>query len=126
MGSGRWHHRGHPIVYTSMHRSLALLEIRVHLDTRYPIGDFIAWEIEVPDELIQDAYDLPLDWETDLESSRKFGTDWLLGRQSVALRVPSVIVPVESNVLLNPMHRDFDLSRVKPEWIPVAFDRRLI
>lgn len=31
-GSGRWHRRGRPIVYTATHRSLAMLEILVHLD----------------------------------------------------------------------------------------------
>lgn len=126
VGSGRWHQRGHPVVYTSMHRSLALLEIRVHLDSRIPVADFVAWEIEIPDELIQESNDLPGDWNHDLEVSRDYGTEWLLGRKSVALQVPSVIVPVESNVLLNPMHREFDFGWVKAGPIPIEIDRRLI
>lgn len=109
-----------------MHRSLALLEIRVHLDSRIPVADFVAWEIDIPDELIQESNDLPGDWNYDLEVSRDYGTEWLLGRKSVALQVPSVIVPVESNVLLNPMHREFDFGWVKAGPIPIEIDRRLI
>ena len=126
VGSGRWHQRGYPIVYTSMHRSLALLEILVHLDSRMPLADFVTWEIDVPDALVGSATDLPNGWDVDIEISRDYGTEWLLSRKSLALRVPSVIVPVESNVLINPSHRDFNPGWVLQGPIPIEIDQRLI
>ena len=125
-GSGRWHQRGRLIVYTAAHRSLALLEIMAHLDTRSPLQAMVAWEIEVPEACIQTPADLPEGWKSNLESTRNDGDDWLSNGHSVALRVPSVIVPVEFNILLNPAHPDFDLGWVRegPELVEV--DSRLL
>lgn len=35
------------------------------------------------------------------------GTDWARSDRSVAVGVPSVIIPTENNILLNPSHPDF-------------------
>lgn len=125
-GSGRWHQRGRMIVYTAAHRSLALLEIMVHLDARWPLQPMSAWEIEVPGEFIRTPTDLPDDWKSNLESTRAYGDDWLSNGTSVALLVPSVIVPVEFNVLINPLHPDFRLDWVRKGPEPVVIDPRLI
>lgn len=125
-GSGRWHQRGRPIVYTASHRSLALLEIIVHLDARWPLQPMVAWQIEVPESHIRTPADLPDDWKSNLESTRTHGDAWLAGRDSVALRVPSVIVPAESNVLLNPAHPAFRIDWVKAGPEPIAIDPRLL
>ena len=53
------------------------------------------------------------------------GDEWLRSKTSPVLRVPSVIIPDESNFLLNPAHADFaKLSISKPE--DFRFDPRLI
>jgi len=125
-GHGRWHHRGRPIVYTASSLALATLEILVHIDRRLKIQPFVSWNIAVPDALIADAANIPADWRANLDATRAFGTAWLESRTSVALRIPSVLVPSEYNVLLNPQHPAFD-----PTWptrgpAPVTFDFRLI
>lgn len=125
-GSGRWHQRGRMVVYTAAHRSLALLEIMVHLDTRWPLQPMAVWEIEVPGEFIRTAIDLPDDWKTNLDGTRAYGDEWLSNRESVALLVPSVIVPTESNVLINPLHPDFRLDWVGRGPEPVVIDPRLL
>ena len=125
-GSGRWHHRGRPLVYTAAHRSLALLEILAHLDSRWPLQAMVAWEIEVPEKLIHTPDDLPADWKSNLEATRTYGDEWLASGRSVALQVPSVIVPVEANVLLNPAHPDFRLEWVKAGPEAMEFDPRLL
>ena len=125
-GSGRWHHRGRLVVYTAAHRSLAMLEIMAHLDTRWPLQPMVAWEIEVPEAFIQTPTDLPGDWKSNLECTRAYGDEWLANGRSVALRVPSVIVPVEFNVLLNPAHPDFKLTWVREGPEPVEVDPRLL
>ena len=125
-GDGRWHHRGRLVVYTASHRSLALLEVHAHLDRKNQLQPFVAWEIEVPDKFIVEPGALPRGWLSDLEATRTYGDAWLVARSSVGLCVPSVIVPSEMNVLLNPAHPDFDLKWVRRGPHPVHFDSRLV
>jgi RES domain-containing protein len=40
--------------------------------------------------------------------------------------IPSVLVPRENNVLVNPMHTDFLACAVEAELEPFAFDARLL
>jgi len=125
-GSGRWHHRGLAVVYTAAHRSLALLEILAHLDPRWPLQPMVAWEIEVPETFIHTADDLPGDWKSNPDATRTYGDAWLASGRSAALLVPSVIVPVEANVLLNPIHPDFRFDWVKSGPEAVEIDPRLL
>ncbi|HEY6343300.1 MAG TPA: RES family NAD+ phosphorylase [Bryobacteraceae bacterium] len=60
-----------------------------------------------------------------MESTRRFGRRWAAQPEALALLVPSVIVPIEFNVLLNPTHSAFtDLVWSGPT--PFRFDGRLI
>jgi RES domain-containing protein len=125
-GDGRWHHQGRLAVYVAQYESLAMLEVLVHLRRVAAIQPYMKWEIEIPDPLIQTPA-LPAGWETDIEVSRSFGDAWLDGRTGIALRVPSIMVPREANLLLNPAHPDFHFEN----WIvagplPVVFDPRLL
>lgn len=127
--AGRWHSKGHSIVYAAANASTALLEILVHLDIdQVDIPDtFKLIEIAIPDEIASSAEevrarDLIL---TDEHSSREFGTRWLKERRSAILLVPSVIVPVETNVLINPEHPDAHKIEVVGTSTFV-FDERLL
>jgi RES domain-containing protein len=67
---------------------------------------------------------LPANWSSDHGHTRPLGTTWLSGKKSVALVVPSVVIPLERNILLNPEHPDFDrVSMV--DCKPFFFDPRL-
>jgi len=109
---GRWNKVGLPLVYTSDHLSLAVLEmlanqIRSLVDHTY---GFI--ELDIPDTLIskeiQDS-DLIKSWRQSHyeEQTVSIGTNWLLSRDSVGMRVPSAVLAQENNILLNPTHADF-------------------
>ncbi len=41
-----------------------------------------------------------------------FGDAWLASRRSLLLIVPSVIVPQETNILINPRHPDADQIKI--------------
>ena len=123
---GRWHFVGTPVVYTAATRSLAALEMLVHLEIRHAPPGFVLIPAAVPDELIADLEDPPTGWDAlpPRDAPRRAGDAWLKSRRSVALRVPSMVVRGEHNVLLNPQHPDFERVEVaKPE--PFAFDPRL-
>lgn len=108
---GRWNRPGHAVVYASTSRALACLETVVHLNAGgLPLNRYLV-EIGVPDPIwaaarMEDATTLPVGWDAEPASltSVAFGTDWLIGAASALLVLPSVIVPEEANVLINPAH----------------------
>lgn len=127
MFGGRWNPPGMPAVYLAESRALAALEILVHAPREAIRLDWRVIEVEVPDDWIEvvkpDA--LPPDWRA-LPSSpgaRNFGGAWLglFGRP--ALKLPSVIIPEEHTLLLNPLHKDaVRLNVSKPREF--RFDQR--
>jgi RES domain-containing protein len=125
--SGRWHQKGHPIIYAAGSVALAALECAVHSSVR-PL-DSVLMEIHVPDGAfvtIEDRIggELPGNWAFVEEQSRQLGTEWLIERKSLMLSVPSVVIPFERNLLLNPRHRSFATVSVK-KVVPFFFDPRV-
>lgn len=129
LAGGRWNHRGVPMVYASEYRSLAVLELLVHLSPSQFHAEyaFVGFEFAArarAEELR--ASELPHDWRDTSARAQiaDIGTRWVQSGRSVALRVPSVIVPHEWNVLLNPAHPDFaGMKLSKTETF--SFDKRL-
>ena len=125
---GRWNSRGRPVVYTSWSKSLAALEILVHLNPPLPFR-YVSVQIEFEERLVTRLVSsaLPLDWrlEPPPQSTKQVGDAWLRARESAILAVPSVIIPDETNYLLNPGHPEFqDIIFGQPE--PFMFDPRLL
>jgi len=125
---GRWNAPGRPVVYASLHLSLAALETLAHADRRRFERDYVAYEVRVPHDLILELRDedLPADWRARPVSpgARAAGDAWLGQRASVALSVPSVLVPQERNLLLDPAHPRFAAVRIGlPQRF--RFDERL-
>ena len=126
---GRWNHRGQRVVYASGSLSLAALEILVHLDASSHLPELCAIPISLPPDLLtvknfsaHDAVSGGLPWG--LAQTRAWGDRWCTTGETPALRIPSAIVPRESNYLLNPQHPDFSrLTIGEPELF--ALDTRL-
>lgn len=128
---GRWNRPGRPVVYTARSIALAALETVVHLDAgALPLNRFLV-EIEIPDDvwtagITKTDSTLPVGW-TALPTgmvSLDVGDDWLASKASALLMVPSVIVPEECNVLINPLHGD--ATRIKARKArPWFYDSRL-
>jgi RES domain-containing protein len=125
---GRWNAPGRALVYASLHLSLAALETLAHADRRRFERDYVAFEVLVPDALVLELRDedLPPDWRARPASAgaRAIGDGWLEQRASVALSVPSVLVPPERNLLLDPSHPGFGDVWIGPPR-PFRFDERL-
>lgn len=125
---GRWNSRGVPIVYTSGSKSLAALEILVHLNPLV-ILEYVAIRVEFDYALVEQFpfEKLPEDWQAEPSPSviQQIGDVWANQARSVVLAVPSAIISGEPNFLINPAHRDFKKIRLgKPE--PFTFDPRLL
>ena len=126
---GRWNSPGRPVVYTSAHASLAVLEKLVWVDPEDVPDDLLLFEIDLPDDLLVETVrvdQLPPDWTAPGNPACVgLGDRWLAAGGSVALMVPSAVLPEESNVLLDPRHPDAARIRLV-ESRPFAFDVRLL
>jgi len=123
---GRWNSPGLPAIYCSLSLSLALLEILVHAGTLEERADPRVWfSISLPRAaaLAITARSLPASWNAPAlnPATAALGDAWLRGNRSVALRVPSVLLPGEWNYLLNPGHPAFRKQVVwsKPQRLEI-------
>jgi RES domain-containing protein len=107
---GRWNRVGTPMVYASPTISLAVLETMAHLGSgNLPLNRYIV-ALDIPARVFDAAVvaDPPAGWDAEPASltSLDLGEAWAKSGASAILRVPSVIVPEEWNILVNPLHRD--------------------
>ncbi|MDP0500370.1 MAG: RES family NAD+ phosphorylase [Verrucomicrobiota bacterium JB022] len=123
---GRWNPPGCRMVYLAEVLSLSALEVLVHLRQGKVSREFVFWEAKLPDNAVTAATNLPEDWATNLEATRAWGEAWAASKDAPAVLVPSVIVPTEQNMLVNPEHPDFDLKWVVRGPEPFNFDPRLV
>lgn len=108
---GRWNEVGTPVIYASPTIALAVLETMVHLGGRtpLPLNRYLV-KIEVPEAAWHAAISLSIaiGWDA-IPAGRvsiATGTSWCNGEASLLAFVPSVVVPEELNVLINPAHPD--------------------
>lgn len=113
---GRWSSPGTAVVYTASSQSLAALELLVHLQASQILDSYSVIPVTFEEHLIEVAElgALPADWRQSPVpiTVQAIGDQWVEEQRSVVLRVPSVIIPVERNFLLNPAHRDFAVVTV--------------
>ncbi|HEX3471430.1 MAG TPA: RES family NAD+ phosphorylase [Silvibacterium sp.] len=123
----RWNQKRHLIVYTATSRALAAIEYFVNLEPNQAPDDLVMLEARVPDKLIEtlDLKALPRRWyEIDNKACRAIGTEWLRSQRSVGLKVPSVPVRGDWNVLLNPSHPKFSEVAIAAQE-PFFYDERM-
>ena len=128
---GRWNRKGTALVYASESRALACLESLVHLagSTPLPLNRYLV-EIVVPDAPwgARTRFDptAQIGWDAEPAGlvSLDWGTQWAKEGRAVLAEVPSIVVPEESNVLVNPRHPDAGqlTARKVRRW---TYDRRL-
>ncbi len=126
---GRWNHPGTKVVYASDSLALSALETFVHLGHAATGIRFVAFRITIPDGITVDHIaprSLPRRWRSEppLAETMDVGTRWVAAGRSVCLRVPSVVIPREYNLMLNPGHPDFKRITIDPPE-PFTFDPRL-
>lgn len=119
---GRWNTKGTPVLYFSLALSLSCLEQLVHLAPDDIPDDYVYTSVDLRGEPEASDYRGSL---LDVDATRRYGNRWATNHSSLAILVPSVVIPIEFNLLLNPLHSAFtDLVWGKPQ--PFAFDPRLL
>ena len=113
---GRWNPKGMRAVYCSENSSLAALEILANLARPATFPNYHILDIDLPDDSITVVPILDSD-------TRQTGAEML--QTHLAISAPSMVNPLERNVVINPAHPDFD-TVVRGTIRPFIFDRRLI
>ena len=126
---GRWNSKGIKMVYASDSIALAALEKLVHIHRSDVLNHFVLCEASIKeDDLMElDPSALPDDWRNDPapSSTALIGDSWIEEGSSLALSVPSTIVPEQRNILINPNHPAF-LEMLDTVLVrPFDFDPRL-
>lgn len=128
IAGGRWNPPGLALAYLSESRALAALEIFVHWGRQATRIKWVVASVEIPDKLIliPRITELPGGWDAlpSSPTSRKYGTEWASSFGSLAMALPSAIIPDEKNLLINVGHPQFSeigIARIEP----FQFDSRL-
>lgn len=116
INGGRWNSVGRAALYTSESKSLAILEVLANTPLAILRANFSILTLEITGSFSTDEYtlsDLPAGWNAYPVpvAVTRMGDRWLTAGKTLLLKVPSVIVPSEYNVIVNPMHPDF--SKIK-------------
>ncbi len=129
MSGGRWNSKGVPMVYTGESIALTVLETLVHIRTgglplnRYLVEILIAPPVWQRRTVLNKA---PVGWDAQPWGfpSMAAGNAWKAANVSALMVVPSVVVPEENCVLINPDHPDAATLQVRMvrKWM---YDARL-
>lgn len=123
----RWNSKGIHLLYTSHSISLSILESLVHLkQNQIPPFQYLL-HIQLPDEksIAEISFKkIKNGWQKDLGYTQWIGDQFIQNKQNLFLKVPSVIVPQESNVLLNPLHNEYKAVKIIASEL-LELDKRL-
>lgn len=126
---GRWNTPGVPMLYTSESRALSTLELLVHTGRYSCPKDLVLISLEIPDDVkIHSVYQklLPEGWDHYPYSTatRNIGDQFIRSKEMLAMKVPSVMVPGEFNLLINPLHDEIKHLNIIEE-IALQLNERL-
>lgn len=126
---GRWNYKGTRMLYTSDSRALCTAEIAVHAPVGIIPKDYVLITIDLPDDIEYQEIKsdrLSKDWKRfpHSQSTQEIGAKFIRENKYLFLKVPSVVVQGDYNILINPIHKLF--YRIKILSIEkFDFDERL-
>lgn len=127
---GRWNTPGYPVVYTSTTASLALLESLAWTSMSSLLSaGFVMMVIQCPETCLHElkVYELPAGWNhiDAYGVTQKIGDAWINSKNTLLLRIPSAILSMEANMLINPKHTLMSQVVIE-ELFDIEFDPRVI
>jgi RES domain-containing protein len=110
--------------------ALAVLEVLAHMEASQPPKDYVIIPLEVPEAAprqVIDAAGLPNDWQRPgSECCKELGDAWYDASRTLLLDVPSAVMPLERNIVVNPNHPKFKDVDTSHAGYPLRFDPRLL
>lgn len=126
---GRWNNIDIPAVYMGLSPAICALETFVHTSGRpafplkitcFALPDDPSLYLEPEPEALPPGWNaLPAD-----RASMTFGTNWLNAKSHLGLIVPSVVLPLERNIVLNPLHDAIRKVRIVDIY-DFSYDQRM-
>jgi RES domain-containing protein len=92
-------------------------------------NDVVMGKIEIPDSLKIKIFaldDLPKQWDklgVNVQTQR-FGTEFLVHGKFIGFKIPSTVSPFAFNLVLNPLHKDFEKVKFLG-FEPFSLDERI-
>jgi RES domain-containing protein len=123
---GRWNLKGIPVIYTAGSASLAALELLVHLESADVLDSYVLIPVSYDKKLVKQIEKLPLNWK-DFPAppdTQLIGNSWAVKKESLILAVPSAIIDIELNFIINPLHPDMGKIKIG-DPISFKYDSRL-
>lgn len=129
IAGARWNSKGIAMLYTAQSVALATTEIAVHVPLGILPKGYVAITYELPEEIRVEELketELPNDFSSipHSYSTQVIGDEFVMGKRTLVLKVPSVVVPGDYNFLINPNHQDIN-KLVILDITPYEFDYRL-
>jgi len=125
--ANRWNSADLQVAYTAENVALAALEIMAHLGPRgRSMSGYQLFSISFADDDFEDATTQAPDIDTqDGDATTAYGDTWAKARRSLALRVPSVVVPLSFNYIINPAHPRMSATTVQTHGA-FEYDERIV
>lgn len=126
---GRWNEQDLPAVYMGLTPAICCLETFVHANG-VPTVPMKITCFELPEDpslyLTPDPKTLPEGWNTLPADSPsiEYGSSWLRSGDYLGLIVPSAVLALEQNVVVNPRHAAIEQVRVI-EVFDFIYDKRM-
>lgn len=115
---GRWNSPGRSVIYTASTLALAFVEIIPGLRKNSIPKGFVSIYISMNSTVSKKEIkieDFPENWPK-AKTNNWFierGNQWLQDKKELLLIVPSVIIPEEKNILINPHHPEIEKVEIK-------------
>jgi RES domain-containing protein len=115
LNGARWNSVGMPMLYTTQHISLAVLEMLVNTNFKdYSIAlDLLYIQLPTNPSTTEIKLNKIKDnWKEDASYTKFIGDEFIKQQQSLLLKVPSAVINEEFNFLANPLHADFKKIKI--------------
>jgi RES domain-containing protein len=104
--------------------------VLAHAETSKLPKDYVIIPVDVPESVqrqIVDTAGLPQNWQKPGNAyCKELGDAWCDAKKALLLDVPSAVLPLERNIIVNPNHPEFKNLDTTHVGYPLRFDSRLL
>lgn len=124
--ANHWNSGGTQIAYAAESIAVCALEILSQWRDYDSLHGYAMYELPLAPSHVEDVRAVAPDLDVhDHAATRAFGDAWVREARTLALRIPSVVVPFGSNFLVNPAHPRFAPDAVR-EIGEFRYDERIV
>jgi RES domain-containing protein len=132
---GRWNSPGVSMLYASKSASTAQLEILASTSDKSVLQQYRLVRLIIPNDVwkididslqdVQMTFKSNTTWDAPVhpDYTRYIGDEWINGKETLALIVPSSLCQLDYNVLINPQHHLF--SKIQYDLPNIGISHRL-